>query len=159
MPPSIQPIRSSICSQPSAFDASAIDRDTLRMPKVSIRSVRRWLVTYEKLGLPGLYDTTENRGNRRSRLRPDELALMPRVVSGYFDERKLSISTIYANVRNEFDEENRRRRARCETELVRPSRETVRLAVRSPDPFRCDLSREGRPVRATNMRRSGRAWI
>lgn len=137
------------CSQRSAFDKNAIDPDTLIMPKAGVRSVRRWLSAYEKLGLPSLNDAIENRGNRQSRLRPDELALMSRVVGGYLDDRKPSISTIYENVRKEFDEENRRRGARGAAELVAPSRETVRVAVRSLDPFRCDLSREG-SARARN---------
>ncbi|WP_195759872.1 helix-turn-helix domain-containing protein [Paracoccus sp. S-4012] len=131
-------------SQPSAFDEHPIIRGAQIIPmNVSARSVRRWVKAYEELGLAGLYDAIENRGNRQRRLGPDELVLMSQVVSRYLDERKPSISKIYNDVRASFEAENLLRRERGARELVPPSRETVRLAIRELDPFRCDLAREG----------------
>ena len=132
--------------QPSAYARESVKAGCLVIPKLSARTLRRWVKAYEDLGLSGLCSAKGNRGNRDRRLRPEELSVMHAVVNGYCDDRKPSQAKIYRDVEVRFELENRARRAAGRTELVLPSRETVRQAILSLDPLRCALAREGAAI-------------
>jgi putative transposase len=116
----------------------------LTAPKFSTRTLRRWLSAYENLGLAGLYDAAANRGNRDRRLCTEALTILSRCAQGYLTRQEPMKATIYDNVRVAFRDENERRRAEGRSDLVRPSKETVRKAILALDPYQCDLARKGK---------------
>jgi putative transposase len=118
--------------------------DVIPIPKIrSAKSLRRFLKAYEEFGLAGLYDHVDRRGNRDRRLTCDELMLMNKVVTNYIGERNLTQKQVAEDVWNAFDAANEERRAEGKTELMRPSRATIRNAIRALDPFAVSLGRNG----------------
>lgn len=122
------------------------DKDeSLAVPKrLGAKTVLEWERKERRFGLAGLYDKINGRGNRDRRLTADELMIMGKVVSRYLDDQQPSQAIIFTEVRTAFDDENQRRRARSQPEIVCPSRETVRQAIRKLNPFATSLTRHGR---------------
>lgn len=131
-------------SVPSDGDVRVLDgRDMVTPAKVSAKSVRRWVSAYQRLGLAGLYDQEEARGNRSRRLTTEEIALMMTEVRGYIDAQRPTKEIILVNVKRAFEKANVARAERGLPELQTPSRETVRRAIASLDPFQADVVRYG----------------
>jgi len=121
------------------------DREFLVVPKkLGAKTVLEWERKERRFGLAGLYDKTEERGNRDRRMTADELMLMGKVVSKYLDDQRPSQNIIFGEVKTAFIEENERRRAEGKPEIVCPSRETVRQAIRKLTPCDMTLTRHGR---------------
>lgn len=112
--------------------------------RLGAKTVLEWERRERRFGLAGLYDKSAERGNRDRRLTADELMLMGKVVSKYLDDQRPSQAIIFREVRDVFTEENERRRAAGEPEILCPSRETVRQAIRKLNPFDVTLTRHGR---------------
>jgi len=112
--------------------------------KLGVKTVLEWERKERRFGLAGLYDKIIERGNRDRRLTADELMIMGKVVSKYLDDQRPSQAIIFREVQDAFDDENERRRAEVEPEIVCPSRETVRQAIRKLNPFDMSLTRHGR---------------
>jgi len=126
----------------SRYEERSRSMDAAAVPKFSARTLRRWLRAFEDLGVAGLYDASGG-GNPFRRLCPDTLALMSECVRGYLSPQKPSQADIYEDVKRAFHKENAARREAGRAELVRPSKETVRQAILSLDPFECAVAREG----------------
>lgn len=117
---------------------------TMVVPEpVSAKSIRRWLIEYEKHGIAALYDNVSNRGNYDRVVREDERRLMYAKVAGYLSDLKKTPANIVADVQAAFVAENERRVAENSHQLICPSRITIRAAIHSLDPFRVKLAREG----------------
>lgn len=113
-------------------------------PEVGTRSLRRWVKAYERHGIAALYDNESARGNYTRVLCDEERRLMYQKVAGYLNELRKTPANIVDDVRSAFTFENEQRRAKGEPELACPSRITIRAAIKSLDPFRVKLSREGK---------------
>ncbi|WP_116599991.1 Mu transposase C-terminal domain-containing protein [Primorskyibacter marinus] len=121
------------------------DSDYLAVPKkLGAKTVLEWERRERRFGLAGLYDKSAERGNRDRRMTADELMLMGKVVGKYLSDQRPSQAIIFNEVKTAFLEENERRRAEGEPEIVRPSRETVRQAIRKLNRFDMTLTRHGR---------------
>lgn len=121
------------------------DSEHLAVPKkLGVKTVLDWERRERRFGLAGLYDRIAERGNRDRRLTADELMIMGKIVSKYLDDQRPSQEIIFTEVKKAFEEENERRRAEGESEIVCPSRETVRQAIRKLNPFDMTLTRKGR---------------
>ncbi|WP_299561885.1 Mu transposase C-terminal domain-containing protein [uncultured Sulfitobacter sp.] len=121
------------------------DSEYLAVPKkLGAKTVLEWERRERRFGLPGLYDKSAERGNRDRRMTADELMLMGKVVGNYLNDQRPSQKIIFDDVKTAFIKENERRRAEGEPEIVCPSRETVRQAIRKLNPFDITLSRHGR---------------
>lgn len=119
--------------------------DNLLVPKkLGAKTVLEWERRERRFGLAGLYDRIEERGNRDRRMTADELMIMGKVVSEYLDDQRPSQDIIFKQVKTAFLEENEQRRAEGKPEIVCPSRETVRQAIRKLNPFDMTLKRHGR---------------
>lgn len=120
-------------------------RETLPVPKkLGAKTVLEWERKERRFGLAGLYDRTAERGYRDRRMTADELMIMGKVVGKYLDDQRPSQSIIFNEVKTAFLDENDRRRAEGKPEIVCPSRETVRQAIRKLNPFDITLTRKGR---------------
>ncbi|WP_422072037.1 Mu transposase C-terminal domain-containing protein [Tranquillimonas rosea] len=121
------------------------ESDTLPVPKkLGAKSVLEWERLERRFGLAGLYDRIADRGNRDRRMRADELMIMGKVVGKYLDDQRPSQAIIFEEVKIAFAKENERRRVAGEPEILCPSRETVRQAIRKLNPFDMTLTRKGR---------------
>lgn len=126
-------------------NASAGMLGTMQVPEpVCAKSIRRWLIGYEKYGIAALYDNVSSRGNYDRNLLEDERRLMYAKVAGYLSDLKKTPANIVADVQAAFVAENERRVAEGLLELACPSRITIRAAINSLDPFRVKLTREGK---------------
>jgi len=119
--------------------------DNLLVPKkLGAKTVLDWERRERRFGLAGLYDRIEERGNRDRRMTADELMIMGKVVSKYLNDQRPSQEIIFKEVKTAFLEDNECRRAEGSPEIVCPSRETVRQAIRKLNPFDVTLTRHGR---------------
>jgi putative transposase len=109
----------------------------------SSRTLRRWLAARNEFGLVGHLDAMDRRGNRCSRFSPEETSLMMKEVNTYLSREKPTIQHIHEKVQLAFIERNEDRAQKGLYALNIPSRETVRRAVRSLDPYRVELARNG----------------
>lgn len=112
--------------------------------ELGAKTVLEWERKERRFGLAGLYDKTSKRGNRNRRMTADELMILGKVVGKYLNIQRPSQAIIFNEVRIAFADENARRRAAGEPEIVCPSRETVRQAIRKLNPFGITLTRKGR---------------
>ncbi|WP_417240862.1 Mu transposase C-terminal domain-containing protein [Celeribacter halophilus] len=129
------------------LDESEPDKESETLPvpkKLGAKTVLEWERKERRFGLAGLYDRSAERGNRDRRMTADELMIMGAVVSKYLNIQRPSQASIFNEVKIAFAEENDRRRAAGEPEIICPSRETVRQAIRKLNPFDVTLSRKGR---------------
>ena len=108
------------------------------------RSLRRWVKGYELFGMAALYDNVADRGNHDRRVSEEERLLMYSRVAGYMNDLKKTQTNIIEDVQTAFTTENARRRGEGKTELVCPSRMTIRAAIHQLDPFRVKLTRDGK---------------
>jgi len=119
--------------------------ETLPVPKkLGAKTVLEWERKERRFGLAGIYDRISERGNRDRRMTADELMIMGKVVGKYLNDQCPSQTIIFDEVKTAFLDENDRRRAEGEPEIVCPSRETVRQAIRKLNPFDITLTRKGR---------------
>ena len=125
------------------YDERKAEAGELVVPKFSARTLRRWLAAYEDLGMAGLFDRMGTQGNSERRLCMRSLMLLADGVRGFMTRQKPSQSAIYMDVKRLFTAENAERRAEGRPELVTPSKETVRQAILSLDPFHCEVARCG----------------
>ncbi len=129
---------------PSEWDDSKIDKNTLRVPaKMSERTVRRHVSSYEKFGIAGLLGREAERGNRQARLSAETRALMAQMLTGYLDDSAPSMAQIHRNMVGRFKAENIRRAADGLPSLPCPSYESVHTAVKNLDPFQVAVVRDG----------------
>ena len=112
--------------------------------RLGAKTVLEWERSERRFGLAGLYDRKLERGNRDRRLTADELMIMGQVVSKYLNDQRPSQSIIFKKVQTTFAKENEQRRAEGRPEIICPSRETVRQAIRKLNPFDMTLTRHGR---------------
>lgn len=125
------------------YDERKMEAGEIMVPKFSPRTLRRWLSAYEDLGIAGLFDGMGKQGNYERRLCMRSLTLLADGVRGYMTIQRKTKSAIYEDVKRLFDAENAERRAEGRPELVRPSKETVRLAILALDPYHCEVARYG----------------
>ncbi len=118
----------------------------------SARTLRRWLVERENFGLIGHLDTMASRGNRTSPYPPEAVALLRKEVRAYLSREKPKIKHIHENVQISFMRRNEERAAQGLDPFDIPSRETVRRAVRSLDPFAVELARYGKAAARKKFR-------
>jgi len=116
------------------------------------RTLRRWRAEKNKFGLLGLVDSMSLRGNRTSRFSPEAISLIMKEVRRYLSADKPTIKQIYEDVVTVFIERNEDRAERGLYPLTIPSRETVRRAIRSLDPFQVVLARHGEAVARKRFR-------
>ncbi|MFC4217402.1 hypothetical protein ACFP4H_21820 [Pseudophaeobacter arcticus] len=94
------------------------------VPKnLGAKTVIEWERKERRFGLAGLYDKKTERGNRDRRLTADELMNVGRIVSKYLDDQQPSQTMIFGEVKDAFDDENKKRRGEGQPEPVCPSRE------------------------------------
>lgn len=120
---------------------AAQSEDMRRTP--SARTLRRWLAEHESLGMAGLIDDMNRRGNRCRLMGPEQLALMMREVRLYASEDRPTMKTIHENVARAFGASNEDRVARGLHPYPVPSYETVRRAIHMLDAFSVAVAREG----------------
>lgn len=109
----------------------------------SPRSLRRWLKERNDYGLLGLVDNMSKRGNRNTRMSPEAIGLMMAEVRGYLSKDRPTIKMIHEKVHQAFHERNEERAKGGQDELDIPSREKVRRAIRTLDPFLVERARNG----------------
>jgi len=107
------------------------------------RTLRRWMKEMSESGCCGLLDQVDNRGNRSWNLGPEAIGLMMKGVRKYLSLDKPTIKKVYEDLVNSFEDRNAERAEDGRHPLVIPSRETVRRAIRSLDPFQVELMRNG----------------
>lgn len=109
----------------------------------SPRTLRRWLKTKETDGTAGLVGAMHRRGNRGSAVGPEALGLLYKHVRGYLSVEKPTMKMIHENVVIAFEDRNAERAEKRLCPLAVPSREAVRRAIRSLDPFEVECARNG----------------
>ena len=109
----------------------------------SPRSLRKWVKAYESDGLAGLVDHAQMRGNRNRALCLGGISLLMAEVRGYMSPDRPTIQTIFKRVKGIFARGNAERREQGLPEITTPSRETVRRAIHSLDPFQVEFHRMG----------------
>lgn len=109
----------------------------------SPRTLRRWMAERNQFGMIGHLDAMSSRGHRGNRLSPEVVMLMVKEVQGYLSPERPTIKMIHERVQIAIIERNEEREATGWAPLNAPSYETVRRAVRSLDPFRVELARNG----------------
>ncbi|WP_415221305.1 hypothetical protein [Pseudophaeobacter arcticus] len=107
--------------------------ENLAVPKnLGAKTVIEWERKERRFGLAGLYDKKTERGNRDRRLTADELMNVGRIVSKYLDDQQPSQTMIFGEVKDAFDDENKKRPAEGQPEPVCPSRERYEAFPRRP---------------------------
>lgn len=109
----------------------------------SPRTLRRWLKEAALFGDIGLADNMHKRGNRNRLMGPEEKGLLDREIRKYCSLERPTQRIIYDKVCMAFDDRNADRSARGLHPLITPSRETVRRAILSMNPFNVMVAREG----------------
>ena len=109
----------------------------------STRTLRRWLQIKQQDGLAALAGAMHRRGNRGSAMGPEALGLLWKEVRGYLRVEKPTMKMIHENVVLAFEQRNAERAEEGLDPLTTPSRETVRRAIRSLDPFEVECARNG----------------
>lgn len=109
----------------------------------SARTLRRWLKTKKADGAAALAGAMHRRGNRGSAMGPEAIGLLFKHVRGYLSVEKPWQKTIHENVVIAFENRNAERVEKGLDPLAIPSRETVRQAIRSLDPFEVECARNG----------------
>ena len=107
------------------------------------RSLLTWVAAFEKSGLAGLVDKIHLRGGRDRKMIAEGISLLMGEVRGYMHPERPTMHTIEMRVKGAFQARNKEREAQGLPSLKCPSRETVRRAVRSLDPFQTEFHRYG----------------
>ncbi|MCG6113387.1 MAG: DDE-type integrase/transposase/recombinase [Paracoccus sp.] len=109
----------------------------------SPRSLRKWLKAYEADGLAGLALREHRRGNRCPGLCYTGRSWLMKGAREYMSPDRPTMMTIFKQVEDLFDCNNVKRKEEGLPTIRRPSRETVRRAIRSLDPYAVKLKRDG----------------
>lgn len=126
---------------PMGYDNPGLSWDFAAAP--SPRTLRRWMREVAIFGESGLIDNMHLRGNRNRLMEPEAIGIMMREVQKYQGKERPSQRVIFDNVELAFGKANIDRVERGEPPLHMPSRETVRRAIKSLDPFTVMVAREG----------------
>lgn len=126
---------------PMGYDNPGQSWDFAAAP--SPRTLRRWMREAAIYGESGLIDRMHLRGNRNRLMEPEAVGIMLREVQKYQGKERPSQRVIYDNVEIAFRNTNVDRAERGLSPLHMPSRETVRRAIKSLDPFTVMVAREG----------------
>lgn len=109
----------------------------------SPRSIRKWLKAYEADGLPGLSLREHRRGNRGPGLCYVGRSWLMEGVRKYMHPDRPTMMTIFKQVEDLFRKCNAKRQEDGLPTIRQPSRETVRRAINSLDPYAVKLARYG----------------
>ncbi len=109
----------------------------------SSRTLRRWVKEAALFGEAGLIDKMHLRGNRNRLMDPEATGIMMREVRKYMGLERPTKRVIFDNVAIAFGRVNAERVEEGLPPLATPSRETVRRAVNSLDPYTVTVAREG----------------
>ncbi|WP_108500941.1 Mu transposase C-terminal domain-containing protein [Paracoccus indicus] len=109
----------------------------------SPRSLRKWLKAYEAHGLAGLALREHRRGNRGPGFCYTSRSLLMEGVRKYMDPGRPTMMTIFKQVDELFAQCNAKREEDGLSKIRRPSREAVRRAINSLDPYTVKLKRDG----------------
>lgn len=132
-----------ILSVSSEGDDRATGGNTMIVPiKVSASRLLKRVAAFDRDGMSALYGRSVN-GRRSRRIAPDELALMSKTVQNFLTMERPTVAQVIEDVRDAFIAENHLRKNEGKPLLIMPSRETIRHAVRSLDPFEVDIARFG----------------
>ncbi|SIT12772.1 Mu transposase C-terminal domain-containing protein [Paracoccus saliphilus] len=107
------------------------------------RTLRRWLAEYRAMGMSGLIDAMNRRGNRSRFMGPEQLAMMMCEVNRYASEDRPTMKKIHENVVGAFEARNEERVAEGLPPFPIPSYETVRRAIHMLEPYAVAVAREG----------------
>ena len=130
-----------ILSVSSEGDDRATGGNTMIVPiKVSASRLLKRVAAFDRDGMSALYGRSVN-GRRSRRIAPDELALMSKTVQNFLTMERPTVAQVIEDVRDAFIAENHLRKNEGKPLLIMPSRETIRHAVRSLDPFEVDIER------------------
>ncbi|MDT0683105.1 Mu transposase C-terminal domain-containing protein [Roseicyclus sp. F158] len=127
---------------PSQYDGMSGSSSGFKVPAFGARTLRRWLRAYEDFGVCGLYNGTGQRGNREARLRLEERMVLADCVRNYMTPG-MTQSAVYEDVKKAIRRKNEELRAEGRPDLICPSKETVRKAIKALDPYQCDVARLG----------------
>ena len=109
----------------------------------SSRTLRRWVVAFERGGEMALVDRTNERGCRRKLLAPDVQEILARGVEAYLSPDRPPQTHVLERIRAEVAALNEERAETGLDPLDAPSRETVRREIAKVDPYIQCLAREG----------------
>jgi putative transposase len=126
---------------PMGSNAPGSSWDFAQVP--SSRTLRRWVREAALFGEAGLIDNMHLRGNRNRLMEPEATGIMMREVRKYMGLERPTKRVIFDNVAIAFGKANVERVEAGLPPLNAPSRETVRRAVNSLDPFTVMVAREG----------------
>lgn len=121
--------------------------------KVAGGTVRKWAAVYKKGGLPALVDRIRDRGNHFSYFSIEEMSLLARVVNKqYLSRQRKKLSTVLADVKEAFKQENERREETGDKKLRVPGRDALRKYVKSLNKFHVLVARHGHDEAMKKMR-------
>lgn len=117
------------------------------------RTLRKWLALVRAGGKWALVDQCAKRGNTNSYFSADENALMMKTVQEYYlNLNRPSVAETVMEVRKVFSRENEDRVAKGLSALRIPSREAVRLVIKSLDKFMVMVARYGQQEAMKRMK-------
>jgi len=129
-------------------------KSTVELPgKVAGGTVRKWAAAYKKGGLTALVDRIEDRGNYFSYFNIEEMSLLAKVVNKqYLSRQRKKLSTVLADVKEAFKQENGRREETGDKKLRVPGRDALRKFVKSLNKFHVLVARHGHDEAMKKMR-------
>ena len=129
-------------------------KSTVELPgKVAGGTVRKWAAVYKKGGLPALVDRIRDRGNHFSYFNIEEMSLLAKVVNKqYLSRQRKKLSTVLADVKEAFKQENGRREESGDKKLRVPGRDALRKFVKSLNKFHVLVARHGHDEAMKKMR-------
>ena len=129
-------------------------KSTVELPdKVAGGTLRKWDAKYKKGGLPTLVDRIRERGNHFSYFTVEEMSLLAEVVKKeYMTRQRKKLSTVLADVKAAFKEENERRQESGEVKLRTPGRDALRKFVNGLNKFNVLAARHGHDEAMKKMR-------
>jgi len=129
-------------------------KSTVELPdKIAGGTLRKWAAKFKQGGLPALVDRIEDRGNHFSYFTVDEMSLLAKVVNKeYMTRQRKKLSTVLADVKAAFQEENERRTEAGDVSLRVPGRDALRRFVKSLNRFHVLVARHGHDEAMKKMR-------
>lgn len=125
----------------------------LRPEAANARTLRKWIALFRAGGKWALVDLCAKRGNRSSYFSVDENALLMKTVQEYYlDINRPSVAKTAIEVRRVFTRENESRAVAGLSQMRIPSREAVRLLVKSLDRFMVMVARYGQQEAMKRMK-------
>jgi putative transposase len=132
-----------ILSVPCEDDPSKMGSKKIIVPVLSASRILKLVASFDRDGMSALCSHGAGQGNRTRRLSPDTIALLAGTVRNYLSMERPSKTQIYDDVCEAFHSENIRRREMGKSDLITPSRETVRQEIEKLDPFLVNIARYG----------------